>query len=320
MKPHINIESASTLHVPYTIKISTKNNLIDQKRGLVELKPGYHVVIRIVPKVVETTKEFEAFDTNIRKCKLSHESHKLKFLENYTKVGCEFECALKKAMAICKCLPWFYPNDFTGTPMCDMFGGKCFDMIMSNEKYYKKCKNICLEDCKGTSYMAIPSYVPLNYIETCQEPLFQDIFDELQWSYVYITIFEYLTMEKWKNPYYNPEQLCQEYLKKYISIVSIETPTDTVVKSLRIKRVTWNEQIAFIGGTLGLFTGISLLSMVEIVCFCLNVFKRYFDTGRNKFCKKAAQIDVNGEKNSKVGAVVAKTIQNLNITVTKNDG
>ena len=38
-------------------------------------------------------------------------------------------------------MPWFYPNDFTEVPMCDMFAAKCFDDIMSNDKvddYRKK--------------------------------------------------------------------------------------------------------------------------------------------------------------------------------------
>lgn len=198
-----------------------------------------------------------------------------------------------------------------------MFGGKCFDMIMSNDKHYKKCKKDCLEDCKGTSYVAFPSYVPLNYVEICQEPLFKELFEELQWGYVYVTMFEYLTMEKWKKPYYNPQQLCQEYLKKYISIVSIETPTDTVVKSSRVKKVTWNEQLAFIGGTLGLFSGISFLSVVEIVCFCLTIFKHYCYAGKNKFCKKTAQ---NEEEKPQVGAVVDDTIQNASQILSNKDG
>ena len=151
MKPHITLQSAPTSNIPYTIKISRQKNLIDQKRDLVELKPGYKLVIRVVPKVVETSEDFEAYNVEKRKCKLPHETDGLKFIQNYTKIGCEVGCAFDEALSICKCLPWFYPNEFTGTPMCDMFGGNCFDMIMSNEKYYKKCKNICIEDCKGTS-------------------------------------------------------------------------------------------------------------------------------------------------------------------------
>ena len=304
MKAHFNYDSSSRSHIPYTIKISTKNNLIDQKRGLVELKPGYHVVIRVVPKIVETTEEFEVFSVNKRKCKLPHESHDLMLLKNYTKTGCEFECALRKAIDLCKCFPWFYPNNFTQTPMCDMFGAKCFDMVMSNDKNYKGCKMECLEDCKGTSYVAVPSYVPLDLPETCDQPLFKDLFTNMRDLFYNTMMFEYLTMGKWKtsgpdgefsgdpNIPNGVDQLCQEYLKKYISIVSIETPTDTVTKSKRVRRVSFNEKLASIGGTLGLFTGMSLLSMVEVVCFCLTIAKNISQAGQTKLGKKTTTKDV----------------------------
>ena len=289
--------------LPYTIKISTKNDLIDQKRGLVELKPGYHIVIRVVPKVVNTTNEFEAFDTYTRKCKLSHESEKLKLLKNYTKIGCEFECALKEAISICKCLPWFYPNDFIEVPMCDMFAAKCFDDIMSNEKHYKDCRDDCLEDCKGTSYMAFPSYIPLNFADICKQKLFKDLFmDDNLVKYMYedVMMFEHLTMGKWKNSdgsfsgiyALGKNQFCQEYVKNFISIVTIETPTDTVIKSTRVRRVSFNEQLADIGGTLGLLSEMSLLSFVEIICLCFTMVKCTYQTGETKLCKKTSTNNV----------------------------
>ena len=92
-----------------------------------------------------------------------------------------------------------------------------------------------------------------------------------------VMMFEYLTMGKWKKydggfeGYSELNQLCQEYVKNYISIVSIETPTDTVTKSTRVRGVSFNQQLAVVGGTLGLFTGISILSIVEIICFCFTV-------------------------------------------------
>ena len=126
-------------------------------------------------------------------------------------------------------------------------------------------------------------------------------------------------MGKWKSPNpwsdVSPGNLCQEYVENYISIVSIETPTDAVTKSTRVKRVAFNEQLAVIGGTLGLFSGISLLSMVEIVCLCLTMFKYVCHTGKNKLCKKTATKDVEKgnldkeEAKTYVKAFVAKTIQ-----------
>ena len=45
-------------------------------------------------------------DLDIRKCKLSHETEGFQFLNHYTKIGCELECAAKKAVDFCKCLPF----------------------------------------------------------------------------------------------------------------------------------------------------------------------------------------------------------------------
>ena len=149
MKPHVTLKShGTTQNIPYNIKISTKNNFIDQKRELIEVKPGYHLTIRVIPKVVDASKAFETFEYQTRNCKLVHETNGLNYLKQYSKVGCEVECAMNESVRICKCLPWFYPNNFTVTPMCDMFGAKCFDMIMSDETNYKKCPDKCLENCK----------------------------------------------------------------------------------------------------------------------------------------------------------------------------
>ena len=67
--------------------------------------------------------------------------------------------------------------------------------------------------------------------------------------------------------------LCYQYVEKFIAMVSVESPTSTVAKSAREPRVTFMDQLGTIGGTLGLFTGMSLLSMIEIVFFLYAFFK-----------------------------------------------
>ena len=152
MKPYLNLDS-TTKSNPYHIRISSQTSMIDQKRGLIELKPGYMVSVKVIPQVVEASKEFESFEVKDRKCKEPHETDGFKLTHFYTRIGCEFECALSQALQVCKCLPWYYPNNFTETPICDMFGAKCFDMIISDETYYKKCPVDCLEDCKEVTYV-----------------------------------------------------------------------------------------------------------------------------------------------------------------------
>ena len=284
MKPYVNSKKSLTPNVPYNLRISTKNNMIDQRRGSIELKPGYHTVVRVVPKVVETTEEFEKYDVTKRKCKLPYETDRFNMSKIYTKDGCELECAIDSALNICKCLPWYYPNNFTITPICDMFGGKCFDMIMSDERHYKKCNKTCLEDCKGTTYVSFPFKEEINIGNICREPLFNDFFKKLNKRYENIHWFEHLTEGKWEG---NSDgiELCHDYVKKYISIVTIETPTSTVVKNIRDQAVTLPDWIILIGGFLGLFCGISILSIFEIIFFCLKIIQLFCLSGKNVLCK-----------------------------------
>ena len=278
MKPLVNIESTDTPIIPYNLKISTKNNILDQKRGAIELKPGYHVSIRVTPKVIDASEGFVGFDIRTRKCKLPHEIDGLKFFQNYTEDGCELECALKKSLSVCKCHPWYLPNHLN-LPICDMFAAKCFDSIISDARNYKKCKDQCLVDCTSTSYVAIPSYVPIDPKQTCGQPKFKAIFQRLYTNHYNELWFEHMTMGKWKS--WNDQRadersmnLCLEYVSKYVSILTVEAPVDSVIKAKRVQRTTLNDELAVVGGTLGLFSGISILSMVEIFCFCIKMTKR----------------------------------------------
>ena len=72
------------------------------------------VLVQVISNAVTTTTNFDNLDPSIRQCKSKSETEGLKSLNQYTKVGCEFECALKKASNLCKCLPWFLATDFKG--------------------------------------------------------------------------------------------------------------------------------------------------------------------------------------------------------------
>ena len=132
MKPYTNQPyGPSTL--AYTIGVTEQINAIDQKMNVYKLIPGYHTIVHVVPKILETSSAFDNLNKETRKCKLPSESTGFKFFQEYSRKGCEIECAARRAVSFCQCLPWNYPNNFTTVPMCDMFGGFCFDQIMSNQ-------------------------------------------------------------------------------------------------------------------------------------------------------------------------------------------
>ena len=79
MKPYSNIMHSSVA-TPYAIGVSRAQTLFDQKRNLIPIKPGHEISIKVIPKIVTTTLEFDQEDVDIRKCKGSHETEGFYFL------------------------------------------------------------------------------------------------------------------------------------------------------------------------------------------------------------------------------------------------
>ena len=52
----------------------------------------------------------------------------------------------------------------------------------------------------------------------------------------------------------------------YLQILTDNHPSNMAIKSRRDETINFSGRLAAIGGTLGLFAGISILSMVEVLC------------------------------------------------------
>ena len=272
MKPYSDQHYGPTA-LPYTVGVTRKNNLIDQKISVHKLWPGYQTTIHVVPKILETTSAFNNLKLDKRECKLPHETTGFRLFNEYSQKTCETECAARKASTICQCMPWNYPNDFMSLPMCDMFGGFCFNQIMSNEVYYKSCKSECLADCKEISLSVWQRTAPLNIEELCKHGSYFHRFFEKNFQKIFA--FEHYRIMV--QDHYIPDlatsfsngSLCLNYIRKYVSLVSVESPTENVAKSHMDIRVSFNDQLGIIGGNLGLCVGMSVLGMCEVVMLIL---------------------------------------------------
>ena len=279
MKPYSNQLYGPTA-LPYTVGVTAKNTFIDQKTMIHKLRPGYHTTLHIVPKILETTSAFNDLDLDIRKCKLPHETAGFRFFQEYSQKACEIECSARKAMSFCRCLPWFLPNNFTSIPMCDVFGGYCFNEIMSNIIYYKKCKKECLEDCQEISLAMWHRSVPLNTEELCKDSTYFD--DFFLKNFQKLFVFEnYQMLVKEQSTLdlalsLSNGSLCMRYINKYIAFVSVESPTKSVTKSHRDQRKFFIDKLGIIGGTLGVSAGMSVLSMIEVIVFVYIILNGIF--------------------------------------------
>lgn len=271
--------------IPYNIGISNPWNVVDQKRNTIRVRPGEETQINVIPRVVETTEDYDGLPLDQRRCKLSHEKEGLNFLSNYTRIGCEMECALEQAMSICECIPWYYPNDFDGLPMCEMFGAFCFDIVMSEDSYYKDCKFRCLTDCHETAYIVMPEYFPINEEEVCSDYAFHGLYFRRNFQrhfafHNYKTLVESSSIPDLVTSFANGS-LCKDYIRNYAALVTINSPSSKIIITKRDKSTFFYDKIGTIGGTFGLFVGMSFISFAELAILLVDLVYHVWKFSRN---------------------------------------
>ena len=52
--------------------------------------PGYHTTILVIPKILETSSNFDSLALETRKCKLPHETAGFQLFKEYTQKGKDF--------------------------------------------------------------------------------------------------------------------------------------------------------------------------------------------------------------------------------------
>ena len=252
MKPYINQLYGSTA-LKYTVGISGPASFVDQKRNAIRIRPGQQTMIKVLPRPFETTKDFGFLEVKDRHCKLSHETSGLEYLTKYSRVGCETDCAMKRAISVCKCIPWHQPNDYKVHPICEMFGGYCFERVMSADTNYWGCKEQCRKDCHETEYIVIENVLPIDHKKICLEGSSMDKQFKHHFQQ-YFAFHNYKTLIQWGHipdlaKSYKNGSLCEEYVKSYLGFVNVYGPTSHVILTKRDKGVSFYDKLGTVGGS-----------------------------------------------------------------------
>ena len=235
----------------------------------------YKMVKIYFTNIVRTTKEFRNLDPAKRNCLFKDEAS-LEHFPVYTEANCMVECAWRHAKEICLCVPWFLKGYFPEVPLCELFGNKCFRDVVDTR--YKRltglCRNQCLPDCeiteftikKTTNKRVFTSQLCNRYMKGSEEEkklicgYYEEKFD------VKDPVMRALAV----NPNYEPDGSSIKYVRIY-------PEGKTTMKILMTATVTIIDMISNIGGTLGLFSGFSILSGCELIywtCQCLGGKKK----------------------------------------------
>ena len=137
------------------------NSLV--KTAPLTLEASNEYFLDITPHVTITTDAFKNLNFKQRRCKLKDEVEKDSIFKVYTRKNCKYECHIKEAENICKCIPWDYMHN-TLAEECDIFGRTCFyntmeKLTMSNEE---NICNQCIQECDFTKFEIITSKEIIN--------------------------------------------------------------------------------------------------------------------------------------------------------------
>ncbi|KAG4078929.1 hypothetical protein HA402_010881 [Bradysia odoriphaga] len=197
---------------------------------------GQAVRASIKPNVLRTTKSLTGLHPQRRQCFFNFE-RKLRYMKTYSKRNCEMECLANYTLGFCGCVKFSMPHD-RSTPICGIAKVNCYieaemDLLEDSDtietsKKINSCN--CLPACTSISYDTEIS----------------------QSSY------------EWKN-FYKALNHTGAVIEGYqFATISIFFKENQFITSKRSELVGLTDFVSSCGGLLGLFMGVSILSIVEL--------------------------------------------------------
>ena len=145
----------------------------------------------------------------------------------------------------------------------------------------------CLPDCEKVTYKTEVSIVNLRADLTCnadnyaRAPSMKSDYSSIH-SLVYVRdialpgtrhrqFYDRLTNDKFKlvdNEFYE-NIICRKMMTEQYALVIVQIRDPNLVQVIQNVKVTFSEKLGIAGGTVGLFTGLSFISVVEIIYWLL---------------------------------------------------
>ena len=245
----------------------------------------YHVGITATQTV--THPDIKSMDLGDRKCLFEDEAGEagLRIFSVYTQDNCQLECKLSIAQDKCGCAPWNYPffDDDKGG-LCSPLGAVCYEDAMSFLS-----KNLTFEDCgcpKSCNHVQYDFEVTRTetsefHYETGQPPIanngsipssfllsgkFKEYFRDPSYNFFDGTV-SFFKFDLWKDRNAWAESFSTLNKRHVGDMFGInfyfKVPTVLTIKQKR--RFTFADVISAVGGTLGLFMGVSIIGVTEIL-------------------------------------------------------
>ena len=242
---------------PFKILISSKTSYFDAVSLAKEVKPGFETIFDIQPIEVVADEKLNHIKEKDRKCKFDHEVASEKSMSNkYSRSFCQFECRVDNAREKCQCTPWNIPTPppIANPAICDLYGNTCFHSEMDNSKTIRHCIDMCPPDCDDIRFSINKQEIAINVDEECQMwkqsgmILAKNLVDQ----YKFYQDFSFNNTDNLDDSLIErKKRICREIMANDIALVKVRLEGNTYMKTIKSKRFTFADKLAFFGKIYG---------------------------------------------------------------------
>lgn len=219
----------------FKILLHTNGEVPQVSKYYYRVPVDHDIVMSVRPSIMQTTDTLLTnYNSDRRKCFYDGE-RQLKFFRKYTQRNCQLDCVARHTVETCKCAKFTMPR-LESTPVCGLKKLSCVDRV--ENEYAVRILTKKANDC--------------NCLPACQS-----ISYDAELSMAKYDRFEYMVAKKQEERMSN---------RKHVRIF-ISFKDEQFFASRRSEIYGKTDFIANCGGIMGLFMGVSLLSIVEMVYF-----------------------------------------------------
>ena len=255
----------------FKMGLSTLSNYFDMKTTSEDIMPGYHTIWKVQAMEIYASDDLHDVPVDKRNCKFPDEVSEMEIFDVYSKKACEFECALKGALDICRCYPWYIPAkpSMKKHTVCNTYGNYCFRETMTRINLSKNCT--CLPTCHHIEFTHVEQLRPIDVDKACyngldSNPMIETYSIIRQIGYMMMDngynsvahdFFEYRRWEQghetgkaesWNKATID-SKLCEKIVK-HMAMVTVMFDKDTYVRTKSSVRVSFSDKLAAFGNNL----------------------------------------------------------------------
>ncbi|CAH0560646.1 unnamed protein product [Brassicogethes aeneus] len=265
-KSNIDEKCASDDSGGFFASIDLPGKLPRMSDSLITIGSNINVLGSIQPEIITTSVAVKNYPPDKRDCFFQDEKP-LRFFKIYTQSNCLLECFTNITLQNCECVPFYMPRT-NSTPLCGLGLYKCIEVaeyeslasgfdFMETESERCDCRPLC-SDINYNIETSQNVWKNNKVLKTIGTPVYEEEKTEISESY---------------DP---PDLYLEKDDKVEFSSLTLYMRRNHLETKQRNEVYGFIDFLCGFGGLLGLFTGFSLLSLMEIIYFLsLRIFGNY---------------------------------------------